>query len=486
MARTIDELLIGLGFDYDPSDLESYDKGLKKTNELVKQYTAVILAGTAALLGFVSATTAASDRQGKLSNETGVAVERIDALEFALARAGGQGDSLGSSLEQLSVRIGEASRGMGTGVEAFGLLGISVTDVSGRLKTADEIMLEVADRFQGLDRVQQIELAEKLGLRDSILLLQEGRAGIEALTAEAQALGVTTGEDAALAAEFQDSLVDIFRIVKQLARVITRSLAPVFQRLADVTTEWWKQNREIIEQNLPRFVERAAQALSILLAVMGGILAARLPAYLLSLISLFKKISLIPLVVGALIAAFALLIDDAAGFFAGQESFIGDMIKKYPQWEEQIVAVAAVFNAIAETIKLIIKGMEEIFNLFTGTDFIADFNIALEQLGKDIKSFFTDLGADIKGFFSGLVDDSIGGALDFFGIGGDQASISSDAAGGVSASSRLDIAIGDINVSAGEGADGRVIGEQVSSAILESLEPVLQQTSKDLNSVVVA
>jgi len=414
----LDELLVGLGFDYDPDDLEQFNSDLDETIGSIKAFAKVVIGGTVALVGFATATTAATDKQGKLSKQTGVSVSEIDALEFALKRAGGQGEAMGSGLEQLAVRISETARGMGSGVEAFGILGLSVSDANGKLKNTDTVLLEVADSLKGFSKAEQFELADKLGLRDSILLLQEGSEGIRKLTNDAKALGTTTEEDAKISEEFQDSLTDIMQIGKQFSRVLTRNLLPVMQETATTITDWWIANKDIIEQDISKFIDKAALAFKVLSLAATGFIGLKLVTTLISLINLFKALSIrallanlaigaIPALIFTIVTAIALLAEDAKTFFDGGESFIGSMIEKYPQWANEIRTVAAVFATLADLAMMVFDGWNKILDLFGSTSFVDDFLIALMQLEIDVNNFFSELTNDIKGLFTGVWDNVI-------------------------------------------------------------------------------
>lgn len=425
MATTLDELLVGLGFDYDPDDLEQFNKDMDSAISTVKSFAKVVIGGTAALVGFAAVTTSVTDKQGKLSKQIGVSVEEIDALEFALKRSGGEGSALGNSLEQLSIRLSEAARGVGSGIEAFGILGISTTDVNGKLKTTDQVLLEVSDSLQRFSKAEQIELADKLGLKDSILLLQEGSDGIKALTDEAKALGVTTGEDAALSAEFQDSLTDIFQITKQLSRLITRSLVPILESTANNMTDWWKANKDVIEQNLPKFIDKATLAIKLLTLASLAFIGVKLVNVLIAMIALFKTLSLsvlatnfaiaaLPILIGTIVTALALLAEDAKVFFEGGESFIGKMIEKYPQWAEEIRTVAAVFATVAELTGMIFDGWSEIFKFFSSGTVFEDFALVMKQIGRDISATFEEIKQSIFVFFDDLWKDIVSSFSDNF------------------------------------------------------------------------
>ena len=370
----LDELLVGLGFEYDPAEAKQFKDDIEKTTKFITSLTKVAVGAATAITGMTIASTKASDEQGKLSNEIGVSVDAIDALQFALTRAGGSSEGMVSSLRNLTVRAAEAARGIGSGVEVFGLLGISATDANGEVKKSSDLLLEISNRFQGLSKAKQVELADKLGLGDSIRLLQEGPKAIQAYIDQAEAIGTTTAEDAKIAADFQDSLTDLWKVVKSGSRVLTREFAPILSELINNFTSWWKENRKLIEQNLPEWIDKAGKALKILLAVSAAFVAGRLLQHLFSAVALFKSLSvaamaanvtalLLPALIGAAVAGIALLAEDAKVFFEGGDSFIGDMLKKYPQWADEIKVIAALFATLSDLTNMIFDGWSKIIDL---------------------------------------------------------------------------------------------------------------------------
>ncbi len=405
----IDELLVGLGFEYDNDEVKEFSSDLEKTIGQIKKLAIAAIGAATALTGLTIATTAASDEQGKLANEIGINVSELDALQFALERSGGTAQGMSNSLQQLSVRISEAARGMGSGVEAFSLLGIQVQDTNGDLKATEDIFQEVSGALQGLDRARQIELAEKLGLRDSIRLLQQGPDEIRALTEEARLLGVTTEEDAAISADFQDALTGLFRVFRQLARVLTRELAPILEGIVETFNDWFKANRELIEQNLPVWFDRAARALRLLSLAVAFFLALKLASALIGIAGALTKVRNLVLGLGALFAApkavilgivsaLGLLAEDSNAFFSGQKSVIGDLIEIYPEWENEIVAVAKVLKGLFDLGAMVIDGWRQLIALFNDVT-LDEF---LDTL-KTIPGFIADLGSQLLA----LINDNI-------------------------------------------------------------------------------
>ena len=409
----IDELLVGLGFEYDPKDAKKFKDDVGKTVNVVKQLAKTAVAGATAITAMTVASARASDEQGKLADEIGETVENIGALQFAQQIAGGTAEGMANSLRELSLRASEAARGTGTAVEAFGLLGISATGANGEIKPASDLMKEISGTFQGLGRARQIELADKLGLRDSIRLLQLGPKAIEDLNQKARELGVTTGEDAALSASFNDSLVEMWAVIKQVSRVMTRSFAPVLEDIVDGFTEWWMVNKDLIEQNIPKWVDQLTMALKILSIAMGAFLAMRVLTHLYQMIALMRGLTLatlaanagfflLPLLLSALALAFVALVEDAKVFFEGGESFIGDMLEKYPKWAGEIRTVAGLLEGVANTIELIVEGWNKLAGLFK------------EENADALNQAFKDQGREYLTKEIGVTDEKSGPINDLF------------------------------------------------------------------------
>lgn len=424
----LDELIVLLGYDYDSDGIENFRNDIESTASIIKKFIVKALAGATAIGIFTERTTKATDQQGKFADEIGESIEDVSAYSFALIRAGGTAASMESTLQGLNTKIGETSRGVGAGVEAFGLLGISVQGASGELKKGSDILLEVADRFEGLSRSRQLDLAGQLGISGSLRLIQRGRSEIEGLTAEARALGVATDEDAKIAAEFQDSLANVFKIISQVSRLISNVFSPLLKDVTDDITEWWLINREIIEQNIPKFVEKGAKALKLLAVAAAAFVAVKLGIFLLRTLALMRSLSVVtaltagavvvlPALISAGLIAIGLLANDAQGFFNGADSAIGDLIKRFPEWENQIIVVAAAAATLADVVGLIFKGWSEIITMFSGANIdrtVADFQLALSTIPDVLTEEFGELFQFIEDGFVAIPGRIAGSISDLF------------------------------------------------------------------------
>jgi hypothetical protein len=72
----------------------------------------------------------------------------------------------------------------------------------------------------------------------------------------------------------------------------------------------------------------------------------------------------LPSLLSALALAFIALAEDANVFFEDGESFIGDMLEKYPEWAGEIRTVASVLQKVYDLTMMIFDGWDKIFGLF--------------------------------------------------------------------------------------------------------------------------
>ena len=404
MKKLLQSFLVGIGYDYDEKGLKEYQEDLDKVAAGAKKLAAVAVGAATALTALTIKSTSASDELGKLAGEVNTSVEDIDAYGFALQRSGGQAEGMATSLRNLSRRASEAARGIGEGVEAFGLLGVSSTNSDGSLKNSAQLMLEISAGLQGVENARQIELADKLGLTDSIRLLQQGPAEIQKLVAEAKALGVVTEEDAFIAAEFQDGLTDLWKVLGDVARTISRELAPIMKETVKRFTEWWKINRDLVNQNIARFFELAmiaAKGLKTALLVLGGLAILKALGSIAALLKLIRvrilaatvAAIILPALLGAAALALVALIEDSFGFLEGKESLIGQLIGDFPEQKEKLMQIVLIFGTIGAIISKAVEGWEKI----------------IELAGKFSAENAKDVARNLPGFAADSFDRLIGG-----------------------------------------------------------------------------
>lgn len=154
-----------------------------------------------------------SDQLSKLSQRTGVAVKQLSALNYAAGLNDATLQDLGNGLKGLSNKMLAAQGGSAEAGAAFAALGVKVTDSTGKLRPAEQVMLDIADAFSKMeDGAGKSALANKLMEESGIRLiptLNNGRAGLKAMADESERFNTQMATLAPVAVEFNDNLARV-------------------------------------------------------------------------------------------------------------------------------------------------------------------------------------------------------------------------------------------------------------------------------------
>lgn len=170
------------------------------------------------------------DSLNDAATRAGISIERFSELKFAADLSGTNIDTLSKGL----LKLGEDAANGGKKLEA---LGISVRDANGDIKSSDQLLLEVADKFKGYqDGTQEAALAAQLFGRQAGPELQEllnrGSEGIEELAGQARNLGVVISEETAEAAgQFNDNLDKLKATSSGAGTILAAELLPILNQL---------------------------------------------------------------------------------------------------------------------------------------------------------------------------------------------------------------------------------------------------------------
>lgn len=193
------------------------------------------LLSVAGLVGMVQNTIKAGDAMYDLSQRTGVSVEALARFKKAAATSGTDIDNVAKSLNILNKGMLEAATtGKGKAAEGLKALGLSATDANGKLKTADQVTLEVANKFKNMaDGAAKSGLAMKLFGRNGaemIPMLNMGGDAISSLSVK------MTEAFAKKADEYSDKLAILSGKVGALGADLTIALLPALQSVTDAVT----------------------------------------------------------------------------------------------------------------------------------------------------------------------------------------------------------------------------------------------------------
>lgn len=228
-----DLLMRTASFETDTKRAEKRLKALQKEAEAFgKAFGVAVVGGASAATYALLETINAMDEASKGAQKVGVTTEAFTGLAHAAKLADLDTADLTKTLVKLST---EAS----TGNDAFKAMGIDVRDATGKLKAADVLLGEVADKFAGYEEGAErtalaVELfGEKVGPK-LIPLLASGSKGIAEMTKEARALGLVIDTETGKAAEeFNDNLTRLGGASKGFANEVAAGLLPILREVTD-------------------------------------------------------------------------------------------------------------------------------------------------------------------------------------------------------------------------------------------------------------
>ena len=339
----------------------------------------------ASLVGFSTVTAgilneaARVDQLGKFADTIGQNIEEIDAWGQVVARNGGTAEGFQGTLKGLTDSLTELElTGAGPAAAVLAKLGISARDAGGGLKSAFDILPEVADAFEGLSKAESVAFGQALGLdQGTILTLQQGRFEVDQMVRRQKELGVATEEDAKIAREFNTAWKDTSQVFSSVFREIGVSVLPV---LSDML---------VGVQSFVQFMQDNEGLVEGIFSGMAVVLTAKLAPALLSTVFSPAGAAI------ALIALFALLYDDIKNFLAGNESLIGQISEKYP-------VVGDIVKSLAGFVSDLFDNFGKLFDAIASGNlgkFVDDELIKFKQELNDL------LGFDLSEFIDTAIDD---------------------------------------------------------------------------------
>jgi len=210
-------------------------------NTAFKAMALILTAGT--FTRFVTGAINQADAFGKLSRQTGIAADQLQAYVNAGKLAGVEQATIEKGLRRLAQSQREADQGIKTYSESFEALGVSVRDADGNLKSSEVLLADISDEFKGMQNgATKAALAMEIFGRSGAQLIPMLNEGSEAL----DKWNYETSEGFAANAEyFNDQITmlgfgfDGFR--KQLADALLptlNNLLNMFSNLFSSQNDW--------------------------------------------------------------------------------------------------------------------------------------------------------------------------------------------------------------------------------------------------------
>src|SRR5262245_19519129 len=182
------------------------------------------------------------DAIGKEAQKTGIGVEAFSGLILSAELADVSMQTLSTSLGKLSKNMVETSQGTGEAQKTFEALGISVKNTDGTLKSADQVLIEIAGKFEqtsdgATKTAAAIALLGRSG-KELIPLLNAGAAGLEEMRATAERMGLVIDKNTAYQVErFNDNLKILGKTQEGITNLVIQGIIPALVRLSDMFVE---------------------------------------------------------------------------------------------------------------------------------------------------------------------------------------------------------------------------------------------------------
>ena len=215
---------------------------LQQTFAKVSSGAAALGVGFSALqLGtFIGQSIRYASSLGEVSQQLGVTTRDLQVYRFIASQVGIEQSEMDSGLSRLTRTIGQAATGGQQQQRVFQKLGLDIRKANGEIKTAGDLMPELADRLSQIESPAQraavlVELFGRSGQKLDVLLAG-GSAGIRNMTAELEQMnGVLTNEEIRRADDFADKIDKLKTALKvRIASALSEDTAAISILIGDV------------------------------------------------------------------------------------------------------------------------------------------------------------------------------------------------------------------------------------------------------------
>ena len=245
------------------------DLGNKMAKGVATIGVAVAAAASTAAIGIWKIVSSSSDmisELDKMSQKTGISIADLQGLQYAAKMADVDVGEFSNGLKFLAKNAADAATGIGPAATAFASLGIKVTDLHGKLKPTDQLLLEVADKFSKLkDGPAKIGIALDIMGRsgtEMIPILNKGSAGLTEYTSKFKDLGVVIGGDLlAKNEEFERVTKNLSTALTGIKLTLASELFPIVTKYIDKIDEWVAANKQLLAADVGGALDKIAKAL---------------------------------------------------------------------------------------------------------------------------------------------------------------------------------------------------------------------------------
>lgn len=263
-------------------DFSKFQKSLRYARRSLHQFSEPItdtlssvatpLAGVAASVGLSlqSIATSFMDAGGSIDDAAqrmGLSIESLQALRYAATMSGSSVQAFDSAMAKFSTNLANVAAGKNEDLAAlFKALGISIKDAEGNIRSASDLLPELADGFERNDNAalrarMAVAAFGKAGV-ELIPMLKGGSAELSVLTKRAHDLGIVMSEeDVQAAAQLGDQFDEMKMVIQSLSNAMGAKLAPTVGDLFTKTRQLISANKEAFSEQFASVVNEFSKAI---------------------------------------------------------------------------------------------------------------------------------------------------------------------------------------------------------------------------------
>lgn len=395
----VDRLLAYFGVDVDEKsfkDAQSELQGLQsKMMGIITAAGLMDSAVRAAAFAMVADFANTADATNKLARRIGTTAETLQEYDYVAERSGVTTDLMRNSLEKLQGKVSDAANGNKDMTATLKELGLEAKSFA-NMPLGDQ-MEAIAKGFQGLksdgDRTRlAMKLFEEEG-RGMVTVFEGGADAIAKMRSEARGFGIYSTEDAAMAEEFNDRLLDAQMSLGSIKKLVAVELLPVMTEMLVSFRDFFLENKEWIKSGIVAAFNSLTFAVKGL-AVAFGLLAlnrigagimfattairsmtaamatARIMALSLAAAQIVMAYA-IPTAIGAAAAAIVLVLEDIISYFRGDKSITGLIVDEMASaWERVASTAKRIWGQMINDMKSMFKDLlpDWAIEIFAGVD----------------------------------------------------------------------------------------------------------------------
>ena len=203
-------------------------QGISKVRDGVIALTAAYIGGSA-IKSFVERITGSDAKLGFFSRNLGMSTRELSMWQGVAEKTGGSAQGLAADFQGITQALQRFSL-TGQGGESFKYfrsIGVNLTDMKGNARSMTDVMLEVADRFAGMDPMKAQALGAGMGFSEgTVNVLMHGRVALQAYLETQKQLNVVSAEDAKNAQARTKAWKELADRFESIGRVILNDLSP--------------------------------------------------------------------------------------------------------------------------------------------------------------------------------------------------------------------------------------------------------------------